>query len=325
MSYQGSPDQVLMRSWLEQISRNKKILASKLYVSVVNKNNKNKNKNKNKVPKSKSKYVKSRQSKANLKKTIRIKRTQRITEYIADTKHLFPEHDKEDELCGDSHTQKELGSIRLWYTNPCGLGISHNSSKSHGSFQFIKSKSKADLIGLAETNVNWNKLSNANSLYSRVKSTWREFRTVTSHNITEKMGRCQRGGTCMFSISQVSHRVAATGKDNRGLGRWTWMELQGRGNHRTRIITAYRPGLKPHETKLTTVFDQHMRYIRKKSLNTNPRKLFDDDIQSELQNLIGSNIKVILMIDVNENVINGEFPKIDEPEHGKCLYKIPLY
>ena len=101
-----------------------------------------------------------------------------------------------------------------------------------------------------------------------------------------------------------------TGKDNRGLGRWTWMEFQGRRNHRTRIITAYRPGLKPHATKLTTVYDQHMRYIRKKSLDTNPRKLFDDDIRNELEKLIGSNIKEILMIDVNENVNNGEFTKM---------------
>ena len=53
-----------------------------------------------------------------------------------------------------------------------------------------------------------------------------------------------------------------------------------------------------------------MRYIHKKSLDTNPRKLFDDDIRNELEKLIGSNIKVILMIDVNKNINNGEFTKM---------------
>ena len=84
------------------------------------------------MPKTKSKCAKPRQSKtSNMKKTIRIKRTQRITEYIADKNHHFSEHDKEDELCGDPHTQKKRDSIRLWYTNPCGLGVNHNSSKFH--------------------------------------------------------------------------------------------------------------------------------------------------------------------------------------------------
>ena len=112
MSYQGSPDQVLMRAWLEQMPRNKRILAFKLYVSVA------KIKDINKVPKSKSKCAKPRQSKTNMKKTIRIKRTQRITEYIADKNHHFSEHDKEDEFCGYPYTQKKRDSIRLWCTNP---------------------------------------------------------------------------------------------------------------------------------------------------------------------------------------------------------------
>jgi len=273
MSLQGSTDQVLMRAWLEQLPRNKKILASKLNVCVVN-NNKSKNKNKNKVPKKKSqKNIKPPRSKSSIKKAIQIKRNKRITEYIADSKSTFPNHDSDDQHLGDPYQQKQSEVVRIWYTNPCGIGLNHNNSKSHGSFQFMKSKSKADIIGLAETNVNWTKLSNSNSLYSRVKSMWREFKTITSHNFTENMGKCQRGGTCMFTVAQISHRMSKSGKDKRGLGRWTWMEFQGRGNLRTRIITAYRPGLKPHSSKLTTVYDQHMRYIRKKALSSTPKRV----------------------------------------------------
>ena len=311
MSSQGDSDQVLMRAWLEQIPKNKKILASSIFVSVVsNKKSKNKNKNKNinKVPiKKSSKSIKPRQSKSSIKKNIRIKRTQRITEYVADSKSTFPEDDQEDCHFGDPHSQKERGVVRLWYTNPCGLGINHNTTKSHGSFQYLKSKSKADLIGLAETNVNWNKLTNSNSLYNRVKVMWKEFRTITSHNTSESMGRCQRGGTCMFTVDQISHRMRKSGKDKRGLGRWTWMEFQGKGNYRTRVITAYRPGLKPHSSKLTTVYDQQMRYIRKKALNTNPRDLFDQDLILELKKLLDDKVNTILMIDVNENVVDGKF------------------
>jgi len=310
MSLQGSSDQALMRAWLEQVPRNKKILASKIYVSVVNNKNNNSNKNKNKVPKSKLKHPYSKQSKSSIKRTIRIMKNQRISEYVADTKTSFPTHHHEDNTFGDYYKNKDKNVIRIWYTNPCGIGINHASTKSHGSLHFLKYKSRADLIGLAETNVNWTMLNHSNSFYNRIKNKWREFRTVTSHNVTEKMGRCQRGGTCMFVVNQVSHRMTTSGKDNRGLGRWTWMEFQGQSNHRTRVITAYRPGMKPHSSKLTTVYDQHMRYIRKKSLSTTPRELFDKDIQHELEDLIKKDINVILMIDVNEDINNGTFTRM---------------
>jgi len=282
MSSQANSDQVLMRAWLEQLPRNKRILASKINVCVVNKKINNSKKNKKKIPKSTLKNHSRKHSKSSIKKSIKIKRIQRITEYVAESQTNFPNH-YEDDTFGDYYKNKERDVIRIWYTNPCGIGINHASSKSHGSLQFLKSKSKADLIGLAETNVNWNKLNNSSSFYSRIKSMWREFRTVTSHNITEKMGRCQRGGTCMFAVNQISHRMTSSGKDKRGLGRWTWMEFQGQGNHKTRVMTAYRPGSKPHSSKLTTVYDQHMRYIRKKALNTDPRALFDKDIKYDLR------------------------------------------
>ena len=61
-------------------------------------------------------------------------------------------HDTEQ--WGDHHNQKDSDSIRVWYTNPCGIGVDARSTKSHGSLRFLKNSSKADVVCLAETNVN---------------------------------------------------------------------------------------------------------------------------------------------------------------------------
>jgi len=55
---------------------------------------------------------------------------------------------------GDKYTSKYIGSICLWFTNPCGIGINPNKLKNHNSLSFLGYKSRCDYFGLAETNVN---------------------------------------------------------------------------------------------------------------------------------------------------------------------------
>jgi len=298
MSDQERQDQPSMRAWLDRLETNKSKTASiPLYVTL----------------KEKEKRIKKKSKKA--KHSVRTQRdrkqSNRIEEYLKQNQQCGDETDEDedeyDQVYGSSHTMKDLQSIRIWFTNPCGIGINYRSSKSYSSFKFLKDKSKSDLIGLAETNVNWNLLNPTSSLYSRVKNHWKDFRTITSHNITEQMGKCQRGGTCSFAVGQLSHRFHSAGKDGRGLGRWTWIQFQGKDQHFTRVYTAYRPGKKPHSSKLTTVSDQHYRYIRKKKLNTDPRSLFDSDLYSALEKQINEGTRVVVMLDANENVEDGQF------------------
>ena len=129
---------------------------------------------------------------------------------------------------GDRYTKKSNGSIRVWFTNPCGISINPHKLKNHNSMYFLRYKSRCDYFGLAETNVTWHLLKGSASLYSRVKYYWKRFKTVTAHNKHSKHGVGQRGGNCAAAMCQLAHRATSVGKDSKSLGRWVWIEFQGK-------------------------------------------------------------------------------------------------
>jgi hypothetical protein len=51
----------------------------------------------------------------------------------------------------------------------------------------------------------------------------------------------QWGGVGIPSMTKAAHRVANSGTDKTGMGRWTWTRFRGRNNVMLRIITGYRP------------------------------------------------------------------------------------
>ena len=255
-------------------------------------------------------------SKPNKNKRQKIKHNQysqsnKIYNYLVNTTNPEAKNDEESTY-GATHTLKSKDTIRLWFTNPCGLGVDPFSFKSDDSLHFLRHKSKCDIFGLAETNLHWKMLHNTATLYSRLRQKWKYFKSVTSHNMHAKLGKTQRGGTCMATVGQAAYRHYSHGEDPSGLGRWTWMEFRGRDEHATRVYTAYRPGGKPSsDSERTTVYHQHKRYLRKNNINMEPRDYFDNDILAEIKDQVQEK-NVVLMIDVNQNVITGHFTKAME-------------
>jgi len=224
-----------MHPWLERQENNKFIIAS-IEFKETTKSNEENNKKKRKEMKEEKKQKKKKKSKKSSE--------QKLIEYLVDTGTIKRRDEEEggDTKFGDDYTKKSEQSIRLWFTNPCGTGLDHKNSNSHTCLKFIKLKSKADLVGIAETNLNWKLLSNNSCLYSRIKCNWKNFHFTTSNNILEEMGKYQCGGTCSFVIEQSSHRTSLTGKDPTGLGRWSLIKFQGKHCIRSSVYTAYRTG-----------------------------------------------------------------------------------
>lgn len=48
--------------------------------------------------------------------------------------------DPRNELWGDKFTTKMPNTLRVWYTNPCGLELNPNSTKSHNTFSSLSQK-----------------------------------------------------------------------------------------------------------------------------------------------------------------------------------------
>jgi len=298
---------------------------SKCEVRIKNNNNKKVNnqnesllvsKSKRKVSTTRNDHRKRKKKKHKCTKTTRVQfnvevQKNRISNYLNfkedDTRVQHEAASIDPEYYGEAYTSKADGTVRIWFTNPGGIGLNHNDIKSHDSFKFLNRKSRCDIFGMAETNVQWSKLRGSSSFYSRVKSSWQEFRTVMGHNLLQDLGINQRGGNCMATVGQVSHRIASIGRDVTNLGRWVWMEFSGREGFSTRVYTAYRPGgVKPTQSRNTTVYDQHERYIREHNLKLTPRTMFDKDLKEELIIQV-QHKNVMVMLDANEDVEQGLF------------------
>ena len=193
------------------------------------------------------------------------------------------DNDKQNMDWGSSYKEKAEKTIRVWYTNPNGLGVNPTGPKSHSTFSFLFHKSKADIVCLAETNLNWPILQYNSRLNSRIRAFYREFYSSASNNRHEKHNKSQRGGTCTFVVNQTTYRVHRSGSDPTGMGRWSWIQIDGKDNHRTRVLTAYRPCKPPSNSSLTTTWDQQERYIRTQGWNLDPRAQFDFDLRNLLQ------------------------------------------
>jgi len=245
MSSLGAPNQTSLWSWLEKDLKNKDLIQDFMLSSSkdnLNNNNQQIIKNEKKAISKKNRHRKMKRKKKQTNgssKKVHFNQSRqrtRISDYMdLSTSNKIVSPEDNHEYYGDNYTSKADGTIRIWFTNPCGLGVRAYDQKSHASFSFLKNRSRCDIFGLAETNVNWHKLSGSATFYSRVKASWQEYRTISCHNTHQDLGIHQRGGNCMAVVGQVAHRLKKSGKDSRSLGRWVWMEFSGREEFSTKI------------------------------------------------------------------------------------------
>jgi hypothetical protein len=117
-----------------------------------------------------------------------------------------------------------------------------------------------DIFGIAEINLDWRIINEDHKLWSRTREWWESLHISYSNNITfPPITEKQFGGTAIFTINDISHRVIAKGKDESQLGRWSWTALRGKQGQTLTIISAYRPN--PPSAGVMGVYTQHTKYF----------------------------------------------------------------
>ena len=98
------------------------------------------------------------------------------------------------------------------------------------------------------------------------------------------------------------------GKDESGLGRWTFLTLQGDGI-RTRVVCGYNPCASAKLNSGTT-YQQHRRYLvsKRKDL-TCPRKKFHDDLINLLKKWREEGDCLVVCLDANEDIYKKSLGK----------------
>ena len=100
-----------------------------------------------------------------------------------------------------------------------------------------------------------------------------------------------------------SSRVRGGGSDD--MGRWSWVDLKGKGNKMIRVVSAYRVSQVQAETAgpHTACQQQYKALVRKKNKIVSPRQAFMADFEHSLR--LWSQVEgheLIIMMDANEDL-----------------------
>ena len=214
---------------------------------------------------------------------------------------------QQGKLHGDRIGRKKEGYSRIIFENFDGLAPwKHTNDKLDIAKRFLK-RYEDDFYAGTECRDQWDLLYNKQKLTNLFKTECAIF-TVTAHNIHEQISRSQEGVTAMMMFDNLASVVKEKGVDKSGLGRWCWMLIQGKNNHRTRLITAYQP-CRCNKKANSAVYAQQRRYHRLENDFRCPIFIFKNDLLQQLETWKERGERIILMIDANENLYSGKLQK----------------
>ncbi len=135
-----------------------------------------------------------------------------------------------------------------------------------------------------------------------------EMRSSIGHNSFENPEtQHQQGGTGIMAMGEILEYYKTPKDDFRKLGRWTSAIIQGSPQHRTQVVSAYCVG-KTKPEGYGRIYRQHLRYIQHKGWEdiTTPYQLFCDNLIWQLKVWVGQGDRIILSMDANEHVLQGD-------------------
>lgn len=133
--------------------------------------------------------------------------------------------------------------VRVLLHNTTGIGFctterSRETQKMEKLRNFVI-KHKIDILSLTETNKNWAKITDEETIWNAIRKWRSEARTYAAYNQLDKNSTKQQyGGTSLSLFGESVRHKQKHGADHRKLGRWTWTTLEGRANKKTLIISA---------------------------------------------------------------------------------------
>ena len=201
------------------------------------------------------------------------------------------------DIWGHRLERKDKHHVRICFVNINGIGMYKKSEKSEDIRQFM-TKKKVDVMGLAETNVNWSRVRTSDTLWERTR-TWHEHRIISiSYNTKDTVGksRKQQGGTATILKDNIAHRHTGSGFDELGLGRWSWVKIAGSREKVTRFVTVYCP---VQTGRGNTVYNQQMRETLE-----DPTSRFWIDLGTQIIKWQADGEQLVICGDWNENVVS---------------------
>ena len=161
-------------------------------------------------------------------------------------------------------------------------------------------------LSLTETNTEWNNFTHRDNLRASLKKWWDGSVVQTSTSTIPFTDKYKPGGT--VSVVCGNHwvaRIIEKGEDEAGLGRWTYIGLQGNQHTKILHITWYLVCAQTvSAVGEKTAYMQQYKILKEKfpDMNINPRRQSVLDMQLFITKKLEEGYFVILSTDGNENL-----------------------
>ncbi len=186
----------------------------------------------------------------------------------------------------------------------------------------IKEKLDIDCLMYCEHRINFRHKDNKNDIKQMFQ---RELvcTAVAAHNAhkDKHVGRVQEGGTGSICFGDATGYVKKVGRNEEGLGQWSWVLLGGAEGHNTRIITAYNPCKNKNVNSGTSYQQQHQYFIKKKKDLICPLILFRKHLIKHIKQWRAFGERIVLFMDHNKHVIEGHLESALANKEGPDLSK----
>ena len=205
--------------------------------------------------------------------------------------------------------RKGEGITRLIYKNLNGLqsALLSKNEKLEKARRVIDNL-QADVVCYNEHRQNLRHKANRNGFRQMFNGGETDLRAIASHNVHEMVSKYQEGGTAVLSYNELLQQFhrEGSGRDDLGLGRWTFMRFIGEDRIITRIICGYSPCANK-KTDSETVYQQHRRQLIQKLKDvTCPPARFREDLLRQMKQWQKDGERLILCLDAIENIYRGE-------------------
>ena len=209
------------------------------------------------------------------------------------------------EVHGVPPGRKGEGITRLIYENLNGLQstLSNKNEKLEKARRVIDDL-QADVVCYNEHRQNLRHKANRNGFRQMFNGGETDLRAIASHNVHESVGKYQEGGTAVLSYGNLIQQFdpEGSGRDDLGLGRWTYMRFVGEDRIVTRVICGYSPCANKKKDS-GTVYQHHRRHlINKLKDDTCPRARFWEDLLRQMKQWRKDGERLILCLDAIENI-----------------------
>jgi hypothetical protein len=142
-----------------------------------------------------------------------------------------------NEFAGDPLTKRDDDITRLVFGNVNGLQLSDDGHRWDSICKDIQAM-EADLVGLAETNIDDTQFEVNQTIHRVMKKNFHHYSVATSSSSIQASSSFKPGGTLNLVHDDLVGRISSKGSDH--LVRLSYHKRFGKSSHTITVITAYQ-------------------------------------------------------------------------------------